>query len=102
MWKRSWMTALTTDLPREDSESTRLSWSSCCTALSIGFVTSLATSSALAPGYGVMISASLIVNSGSSSRPIFLIGHEPADEDEEHSHEDNTVIADGEFAGVHG
>ena len=44
------MTAVTTDLPREDSDSTRSSWPSCWQALSIGLVTSWATSSALAPG----------------------------------------------------
>ena len=44
------MTAETTDRPRVDSDSTRLSWPSCWHALSIGLVTSWATSSALAPG----------------------------------------------------
>ena len=30
-----------------------------------------------------------------------LIGHDPADEDEEHGHEDDAVVADGEDAGIH-
>src|SRR5215469_11179791 len=43
----------------------------------MGFVTSLATSSGLAPGYGVMIRACLIVNSGSSRRPRSLYERTP-------------------------
>ena len=69
---RSFISTITMESPGYDTLVTCFNCPICWTAISIGSVTSSITSRAVTPGYEVMIWAFLIVNSGSSSRPIFV------------------------------